>query len=158
MTKQLMIDPTRFNNTEFIRSRVALASAEDQGSLRSALKYLYLDDGPVNMPLERRKAAEPYLEAAERLLVGWLAIRTNGALAGEYGKDALRAARAARYRCQECGFPDVRVLNLDHVDGRVQGTAFACLRQLSHDQVASDGLDRGKAGSSPTHRSSVGRC
>ena len=130
MIEPLTIDSSRFNNTDLIEDRVA--SVADKGSLRTALRYLYLDDGPLNLPPKRRKAAERFLDAAEVMVIRWLATRTNGRLKKSYGAAALRAARLARYRCQECGFPEVRVLNLDHIDGRVVGTAFACLCANCH--------------------------
>src|SRR5262249_44205084 len=102
------------------------------GSLRTALGYLYKDDGPVNLPRDRLRVAEPHLEAAETIVIRWLYTRTNGSLRSSYGAAALRAARASRYRCEVCKFADVRVLNLDHVNGRVTGTPFACLCANCH--------------------------
>jgi hypothetical protein len=86
----------------------------------------------VNLPRERLLRAERHLEAAERIVIRWLYTRTNGNLRSSYGASALRAARASRYRCQECNFGDVRVLNLDHVNGRVAGSPFACLCANCH--------------------------
>ncbi len=124
MIEHLTIDPGRFNNAAFIKSR--LASADAQDAVRTALRFLYFDDGPFNLPDDQRKAAEPYLEPAERLLVGWLAIRTKGLLGNSDGKAEMTAARSARYRCQACGFPDVRVLNLDEVDGSLECLCANC--------------------------------
>ena len=118
------IDPARFNDLELIASRSAPATARD--ALRAALAYLYLDDGPFTLPEQTRKAAEPHLDRPERLLLGWLAIRTKGALGDSTGERELRAARAARYRCQRCGFADVRVLNLDEIHGSLECLCANC--------------------------------
>jgi hypothetical protein len=123
----LMIDEARFNNRDLIDVRVAAADQAHRGALRTALRYLYLDDGPVNLPSKRLLASQGYLDPAEKLVIRFLFYRTNGRLRADYGADSLRAARASRYRCQECGFPDVRTLTLDHVEGRIMGTPFACL-------------------------------
>jgi hypothetical protein len=96
------------------------------------LKYLYMDDGPVNLPRGRLKITKPYLDDAERILIQWLQTRTNGSERKNYGKDALCAARRSRYCCERCGFADVRALNLDHVEGRVADASFACLCANCH--------------------------
>jgi hypothetical protein len=130
--KQIAVVASRFNNDGHIESRVATIPEADRSLLRTALSYLYRDDGPVNLPRKRLLAAEPYLEVAERLVIRWLYTRTNGNLRSKYGAGALRAARTSRYRCEVCGFADVRVLNLDHVHGHVAGTPFACLCANCH--------------------------
>lgn len=132
MPELIAIDVRRFNDDGYIESRTAAVPAVDRGSLRTALSYLYKDDGPVNLPRDRLLVAEPHLEAAERLVIRWLYTRTNGNLRSSYGAAALRAARASRYRCEVCEFADVRVLNLDHVNGRVAGTPFSCLCANCH--------------------------
>ncbi len=132
MPELIAIDGSRFNDDEYIESRTETVPVPDRGSLRTALAYLYKDDGPVNLPRDRLLVAEPHLEAAERLVIRWLYTRTNGNLRSSYGVAALRAARASRYLCEVCKFADVRVLNLDHVNGRVVGTPFACLCANCH--------------------------
>ena len=126
------IDSTRFNDPGYIESRVTTVPVPDRGSMRTALRYLYQDDGPINLPRARLLAADPHLEPAERIVIRWLYTRTNGNLRSEYGANALRAARSSRYRCEVCGFQDVRVLNLDHVNGRVVDTPFSCLCANCH--------------------------
>ena len=126
------IDLARFNDAEYIESRVMIVPELHRGSLRTALNYLYQDTGPINLPRTRLQTADPYFEPSERVVVRWLYTRTNGSLRSKYGSDALRAARSNRYRCEACGFEDVRVLNLDHVNGRVIGTPFACLCANCH--------------------------
>lgn len=132
MPDSFEVDKSRFNNETHIESRVAAVPVKDRGSLRTALAYLYYDDGPINLPRDRLVAATPHLEVVERLVIRWLYTRTNGKLRRSYGAGALHAARGSRYRCQVCNFADVRVLNLDHVNGRVSGTPFACLCANCH--------------------------
>jgi hypothetical protein len=127
-----LIRPARFDNESHIERRVASLPEAIQGSVRSALRYLYLTDGPRNLPRPRRKIAEPYLDRAERIVVRWLQRRTNGQYRRTYGFRALQCARLARYRCEECGEGDVRVLEFDHVEGRVAHSRFACLCANCH--------------------------
>jgi hypothetical protein len=122
----------RFDNVELIEERVADVEPADQGAFRSALKYLYLTAGPVNLPRERLLAAELYMEPRERILARWLYTRTNGSERKRYGARSLVRARTSRYRCEECDYADVRAIELDHVDGRVEGTSFACLCANCH--------------------------
>ena len=137
------IEPDRFDDSEYIESRVAQASDEDQGKLRTALRYLYLTDGPVNLPRDRLLASEPYFDEAEAVLARWLYTRTNGSERRNYGQEALKAARNARYRCETCGFADVRCLNLDprRRPGRPHWRLRVPVCQLPHDQVAGARLD-----------------
>jgi hypothetical protein len=109
MRELIAIDAGRFNDDAYIEARAAAAPAGDGGSLRTALSYLYKDDGPVNLPRERLLSASPHLDDAERVVMRWLYTRTNGSERKNYGAKALLAARRARYRCEACGFPDVRV-------------------------------------------------
>lgn len=76
--------------------------------------------------------AELYLEPRERVLMRWLYNRTNGNLRATYGAKALRAARVSRYRCEHCGFADLRALHIDHVHGRTTETPCACLCANCH--------------------------
>lgn len=126
----ILID--RFDNPEYIESRLAVGDAAVVGALRTALKYLYLTEGPVNLPHERFKRSKPFLEPAESVVASWLYTRTNGSARKNYGAAALRAARKQRYRCEHCGHADVRVLNLDHVEGRGNRELFACLCSNCH--------------------------
>jgi hypothetical protein len=132
MLELITIDGSRFNDDGYIESRIANAPVADRSSLRTALGYLYRDNGPVNLPRDRLHVAEPHLEAAELLVMRWLYTRTTGNLRSSYGAAALLAARGSRYRCEVCQFGDVRVLNLDHVKGHVVGTPFACLCANCH--------------------------
>jgi hypothetical protein len=88
MPNHLAIDPRRFNSEQQIELRVLEVIEIDRGSLRTALKYLYLDDGPINLPRERLLAAKKYLDEAELLIIGWLYTRTNGKLRKSYQRVA----------------------------------------------------------------------
>ena len=127
------IDVTRFGNSELIEARVSAAPEDRKDALRATLSYLYLTDGPTNLPRERLRPAERLLESAERIVVRWLHTRTNGRLSKHYGRNSLLAARKAQYQCESCGFADVRVLNLDQVDGRDSDSGeFVCLCANCH--------------------------
>jgi hypothetical protein len=65
----ITIDGSRFNDDGYIESRIANVPLADRGSLRTALDYLYNDDGPVNLPRDRLHVAEPHLEAAELIVI-----------------------------------------------------------------------------------------
>jgi hypothetical protein len=126
------IPDDRFDNTDYILKRLAAVDSSVSGSLKSTLSFLYMTDGPINMPKDRLKISEPFLEQREIVLVRWLQTRTNGSLRSKYGTKALHAARFAKYKCITCGFSDIRALHLDHVDGHVKGTDFACLCANCH--------------------------
>jgi len=133
MLETLTIPNSRFNDLSYVESRVEAAATEHQGSLRTALTYLYCFGGPINLPRKRLLASEQYLDRAERIVVRWLYTRTNGSERKNYGANALIAARTAHYQCQVCDFADVRVLNLDHVNGRSSDSdEFACLCANCH--------------------------
>ena len=143
MSEPVVIPVERFNQA-YVENRVQLCPEKLRGALRSALSYLYLIDGPINLPRNRLKSAEANLEPGELLLIRWLYTRTNGSLRSTYGSKALRAARAARYRCSECSLADVRVLQLDHVDGHTPDTEFACLCANCHSIKSRDNDWSGK--------------
>jgi hypothetical protein len=126
------IPDDRFDNTDYIHRRLAAADSSVSGSLRSTLSYLYMMKGPKNLPKDRLKSSEPHLERREFVLVRWLQTRTNGSLRSKYGAKALQAARSAKYKCITCGYSDVRALHLDHIDGHIEGTDFACLCANCH--------------------------
>jgi hypothetical protein len=128
----LIIDGVWFNDAAIIASRVAAAPEADRVSLRTALRFLYLDGGPLNLDREHLLAAQSHLDPAERLMVRLLYNQVRGPRRSTYGPSAALAARTSRYRCQECGHPDVWALNLDHVKWRVAGTPFACLCANCH--------------------------
>jgi hypothetical protein len=130
--RKYLIPMDRFDSEAYVEERVSAVPDAIAGKFRTTMKYLYMSDGPVNLPRDRLKASEPFLDEAELLLVRWLQTRTNGNQRKNYGTAALVAARRQRYRCEHCGHADVRVLNLDHVSGRDGPTDFACLCANCH--------------------------
>ncbi len=128
----LLIPMERFDNPEYIDDRLNTAPKSVRGALKTALRFLYETNGPVNLPRARLKAAEPLLDSAEAVVARWLFNRTRGGLRTAYGANALRQARIQRYRCEHCGHADVRVLNLDHVEGKKNRNSFACLCSNCH--------------------------
>jgi len=130
--RNYLIPMDRFDNLEYIEGRVNAAPSATAGSLRTTLTYLYSSSGPINLPRQRLLMSEPFLEPAEHVLVRWLYTRTNGNERKNYGKLALLAARCQRYRCEHCGHADVRVLHLDHIEGRKKAGGFACLCANCH--------------------------
>lgn len=128
----LIINETRFNNRLLIEERVEAVEHASRTALGIALRFIYLDDGPLNISRDKMIVAEVLLDDAERLVLRSLYNLTKGDRRGTYGPGAARVARASRYRCQECEFPDVRTLTIDHVKGRVAGTPFACLCSNCH--------------------------
>jgi hypothetical protein len=88
-----VINISLFDNAQEIELRVKNAKPEDQGHLRSALRYLYERNGPINLPEIRKNTSLPYLTEAEQIVIKWLFIRTNGTLRKTYGHRALRSAR-----------------------------------------------------------------
>ena len=127
-----IIPENRFDNIMYIEERVADIEKAHKGPLTSILKYLYITDGPLNVAPERLKISKPYLSESERILVNWLKTRTNGRLRKTYGAKILTAVRNSKYRCSICHFPDVRTLQLDHIDGRIENTEFDCLCANCH--------------------------
>ncbi|WP_157823896.1 HNH endonuclease [Melittangium boletus] len=130
---EFLIPSERFDNPSLIQGRVDAAPSSVQGCLKTALRYLYETQGPTNLESDRRKVAWDFLEEREQIVARWLSSRTNGSERKNYGKGALHAARNARYRCADCGFPDVRCLQLDHVEGRKDPlSTFRCLCANCH--------------------------
>jgi hypothetical protein len=116
--EEFVLPLDRFDNKRFVEDRVAAAAKEDRVFLRLTLRYLYATEGAKNMRNDIFKAAEKYLEPRERLVTRWMKTRTNGNERKRYGPETIVCARAARFRCETCGFPDVRALQIDHREGR----------------------------------------
>jgi hypothetical protein len=141
MNSQNTIRAMRFNNARYIDRRLLRVPEAARRSVRTALRYIYLENGPRNLQRRQLKEAEQYLDKyAEKIVIHWLYTRTNGRLRKSYGYAALRCARLARYRCKVCGNRDVRVLEFDHIKGRVAGSEFACLCANCH-RIKSRALD-----------------
>ena len=132
MTSPFLIPIDRFDSLAYVENRLTGLDSSAVGAMRTTLRYLYMTDGPINLPRDRLKIAEPFLEPAELIVARWLYTRTNGSERNRYGAAALQAARKQRYRCEHCGHADVRVLNLDHNEGRNNREVFACLCTNCH--------------------------
>ena len=153
MTTPYLIPMDRFDDDTYLEARVASAPEPDRSALRTCLRFLYESEGPINLPRDRLKLAERYLDPAELVLTRWLFTRTNGSERKNYGEAALRAARKQRYRCEHCGHGDIRVLNLDHVEGKTNREKFACLCANCHMLKS---RDRDWSGAARTHENPEG--
>ncbi|MHB8128957.1 MAG: hypothetical protein ACYDEX_08160 [Mobilitalea sp.] len=122
----------RFNNQLHIEERVSSIPKEHQNLFHAVLDYLYNDNGTTNMADNKNHIIEMYLDNTEKIVAKWLKTRTNGSKKRRYGYKSLLSARSARYRCSVCGFPDIRVLELDHIDKDNPDTDFACLCANCH--------------------------
>lgn len=133
VAEQWIIPAENFSG-DYIESRLLQAPEPARPFLRSTLSYLYLDDGAKTLDRERLVASKPYLTPAELIVVRWLHTRSNGSERKNYGPDCVVSAKKTRYRCNRCKFPDVRVLQLDHVNGRGEGVKreFECLCANCH--------------------------
>ena len=60
----------RFDNVAYIEARVSRAPESARGVLRTALKYVYLTNGPVNLPRDRHLLSFDHLERREQILAG----------------------------------------------------------------------------------------
>jgi len=114
---EFAIPADHLNNVELITQRVKKVPSTARSALHLVLSYLYLTDGPINLRNTRYREAEPYLNACEIVMSRYLKHRTNGSGKRAYGKPALRHMREVGYKCECCGFKDVRALNLDHAYG-----------------------------------------
>jgi len=131
LASEWIIPESNFSQ-EYIESRLTSVVASDQAFLKSSLNYLY--GTTKTLDKERLVAAEKYLTSAERILIRWLQTRSNGSERAKYGPECVVAAKKARYRCSHCRNPDVRVLQIDHVNGRGPDVekAFDCLCANCH--------------------------
>ena len=131
--RPLFLVPSRtLDNERRIRSRVRSAPLEARKALNAVLSYLFLTDGPHNLRNPVFRTAEPHLRMYEAILARSLKSRTNGNGRKHYGKSALIAIRKAKYRCEGCNEGDVRLLVLDHVNGRSDTASFFVLCANCH--------------------------
>lgn len=126
---EFSIEKLRFNNGRYVVKRVLAvrAPATVREALHATLGYLYFDEGPAYLPQEWLLTALQHLDAAERVVVRWFYTRSDGRICPRYGSEGVRIARMSRYRCDTCGYADVRVLGLERVKGRPKEIPFACL-------------------------------
>lgn len=131
--KKYQIPLNRFNNPRWIEKRLKNVNIHDYHAIQKIFRYLYQDDASMNLSRVILKKAEKYLDKAEKIVARWLITRTNGRVRKNYGPIAGKEARKSRYRCRDCGFPDVRALELDHVGGRKNAVKrFRCLCANCH--------------------------
>jgi len=109
------IPARRANSSSYVNRRLSAAPQEIATVLGRCLRYLYLDKRNIDRATIRR--AESSLEPPERLLLRYLQTRSSGSEKKRYGHEAVAEAKAAKFRCRDCGRSDVRVLTLDHVHG-----------------------------------------
>lgn len=112
------IDPASLDDMEAIATRCEGLEKKIAASLKLVLSYIYITDGPLNLKNPQFNPSAELLSPAELVMVRYLKTRTNGNGRRHYGQAALLAARKAKYRCEACDNGDVRVLVLDHANGR----------------------------------------
>lgn len=120
ISEEWIIPRERFNNRDYIESRCDVVDKILQGNLRSALKYLYLDQDKDGISTFSKTTKNTILdgkllEERETIIFKYLFTRTSGSEKYVVGKPGFFAAKTSRYRCEDCSNPDVRVLCLDHI-------------------------------------------
>lgn len=115
---QFVVPKNIIDNDEIITRRVETATPDARSSLKLVLSYLFKSNGPTNLRNRQYSTAKPYLTNYENTLACYLKSRTNGNGRRTYGKAGLLAMRRAGYRCEVCKEGDVRLLVLDHANGR----------------------------------------
>lgn len=110
------IPAKRANSSSYVKRRLSTVPQEIAMVLGRCLRYLYLDKRSIDRKTIRH--AEASLEPPERLLIRYLQTRSSGSEKKRYGHAAVAEAKAAKFRCRDCGCSDVRVLTLDHVHGK----------------------------------------
>lgn len=94
--------------------------------------FIYTANGSLNLSKATLATALPFLEKREAVAARWLRNKIAGKGRRPYGKSAVRAARLAKFRCESCGNGDVRVLHMDHVEGRKPDSEFMVLCANCH--------------------------
>lgn len=123
-SSEYWVPESHIDNATLIEQRVQAVVLPEQAALRLVLSYLYLSNGPTNLTNPKYRLAESHLLSYEIILARYLKSRTNGTGRRAYGKPALLHMRSTGYKCECCGFKDVRALNLDHVHGRTEQVFF----------------------------------
>jgi hypothetical protein len=123
----------RFDNAALIDVRARNHDPTKRAAFSRAMRFLYMSNGAKNLSRDQMLACLPTLEAREKRAIRWIYTRTNGSERKNYGPDSIVAMRKAKFRCQRCGFPDVRTLQVDHVTGRkAKPFVFQCLCANCH--------------------------
>lgn len=128
---EMIIPENRFNNEEYIKGRCQNLDNKDKIALGAVLRYIYSFDAPKNVPINWKSVFDT-LEEREKIIFKWLRTRITSRLRFIYGDNAIRTARESKYKCKRCSIGDVRVLNLDHVNGRDDLTSFQLLCANCH--------------------------
>jgi Zn finger protein HypA/HybF involved in hydrogenase expression len=120
----------RFNNPAYIEERIK--NVTNKTLFKNILEYLYYDDCTLGFNNKKLNYI-CNLEQAEQILVNQLRKYTDGGKKDNGGYKALIQARKVRYRCEKCGYPDVRVMEVDHVTGKKDpNTEYAYLCSNCH--------------------------
>ena len=107
------MDESWIENQDAIATRLTTIEEAKRESVGAVLRYLFVSGGPKNITREQKTAAETELTPVEQFVLQWLHKRTDGKLRRHYGPGVLSAVKRALYRCERCGFADVRALNLE---------------------------------------------
>lgn len=123
------IEATTIGDRGSIEARVAEVTESERETLNLALSYLYLADGPGSISRDAKSQSEQHLTPVELFVLQWLHKRTDGKLRHIYGSEALTAVKRSHYRCERCGFADVRALNIEKTecDEASAQQRFSCL-------------------------------
>ena len=123
------IDSSWIGAEDLIDSRLASINEDAREAVSLVLRYLYVIDGPVSIERSVKTLAEEHLSAVETYVLQWLHKRTDGKLRRHYGSGVLDAVKRSGYQCEQCGFRDVRALNLEKAEGADENSParFVCL-------------------------------
>jgi len=122
------IDASWIDGEDLIDARLAKIDEGSREAVQLVLRYLFVKDGPVSIEKSVKALAEEHLSPVERFVFQWLHKRTDGKLRRHYGPAVLDAVKRSRYQCEQCGFRDVRALNLEKAEtSNEDNPAFVCL-------------------------------
>jgi len=129
------IDDSWIDGEDLINSRLAAIDEGSREAVEQVLRYLFVNGGPHSIERSVKTLAEEHLSPAEKFVLQWLYKRTDGKLRRHYGPKVLDAVKRSRYRCERCGFGDVRALNLEKAErgdteagsGSKSSVAIVCL-------------------------------
>lgn len=110
------IDDSWIDGEDLINARLASIEEGSRAAVELVLRYLFVSGGPHTIDRSAKTLAEEHLSPAEKFVLQWLYKRTDGKLRRHYGPGVLDAVKRSRYRCERCGFRDVRALNLEKTE------------------------------------------